>query len=699
MKNSSLGVQRYNFRTNVSTELGRLKLTAILDYTRTNSKNTTAGNVEIDASRVPAYYTEKMIADDGRYLLTPTLGEYNTIGELNKGGYDKYRTNSLTANLNAELKIIDGLKLRGVFGAEVVGNTRHSRNYPQTYYRTESDTEPVAIKTSDYTSSSWHSDYYRLNSQLLLDYQKSFGKHNVSGLFGATNESYTFSDMEIWKKYVDPDLGTSTGTTTGELGNIGGDTFIDDNSRTSITSFLGRIGYNWNERYYGEFSFRYDGSSKFHEDYRWGFFPSVSAGWRISEEGFMSNYKEKVGDLKIRGSYGILGNQSVGNYDRYTVYSIYASGYGFNNSIVSSAGYQLGLKDLTWERTKTFNIGFDASFFENSLNVTFDYFNKHTVDILMNPTVPSVFGTTMPKDNIGEMKNRGWELAINYRLKTGDFNHYFNFNIADSKNEVVEFPGYEQISSSEELYKIIREGESLYSYYGWETAGLFQSWDEINNSALPSGMQSAEVVGAANGIAPGDVKYVDQNNDGVIDDKDRVVLGNALPRYTFGFTYNLEWKGFDFSMLWQGVGKRDMMLRGELVEPFHDDYSKTIYNHQLDFWTPTNTDARWPRLATNSSGSNMNNWEQASDIFVLDASYLRLKNVVLGYTLPKSWTTRLGVQKLRIYVNAQDMFTFTKNDFIDPESSEMGTNLGTASNYGRSYLPLKYYGFGFDVEF
>lgn len=700
VKNQNMGTQRYNFRTNLSTEIGRLKITAIMDYTRSNSRKTTAGNIDIDASRVPAWYTEKIVADDGRYLLTPTLGEYNTLGELNKGGYEKYRNNYMTGNLSLDFKIVDGLKLRGVFGANMVGERRDKHNKPQTYYRNESDTEPIPLRAQDNEIENWNKDAYRLNSQLLLDYQKGFGLHNVNAMVGITNESYTSTESSIKKLYVD-ELGNASSTTTGELGNITGDTFIDKNWRTSINSLLGRLGYNWNERYYAEFTFRYDGSSKFHKDHRWGFFPSVSAAWRLTEENFMESYKTSVGDLKIRGSYGILGNQAVGDFDRYTRFEVVAEGYVFNNSAVSKSKYTLGRSNLTWERTKTFNIGLDAGFMNNSLNVQFDYYVKNTTDILMNPTVASVFGASMPKDNMGEMRNRGWEFLINYRLKTGDFHHNFNFNIGDSKNEVIDFPGYEQISGHNEIYSLIREGETYGSYFGWKTEGVFQSWEEIANSALPVGFQSAAVSGNMGDISPGDVKYKDQNGDGVIDEKDRVVIGTPYPRYTYGFTYNVDWKGFDFGMFLQGVGQRDMMLRGEMVEPFHANYSKTMYKHQLDFWTPTNTGARWPRLTENGSPSHDNNWKQPSENYVLNAAYLRVKNISIGYTLPQKWVKPIGLERVRIYVNGQDLFTFTKNSFIDPESSEKDSKMGNegGSMSGRQYQPSRYYGFGFNVDF
>ena len=690
--NKNFGIQRYNFRTNISTELGRFKLTGILAYVRNNSVSTTGGSLEVDAARVPTYYYYKMKSDDQRYLLNDILSEFNPLGQLEKGGTNKYRNNYINTNISAEMKIIDGLKVKGVFGADIMNDTRFTRNYGVAYYVGEEATESRPVKGSDFKSSNWNNNAYLINTQLLLDYNKDFGKHTVSGLIGLTNESYTQSANEIEKKYVDPDLGIGTDLTTSEPGNITGKTSVDDSNRTSITSLLGRAGYSYADKYYAEFSFRRDGASKFHKDYRWGFFPSASLGWRPTEEAFMSFYKEKVGDLKIRASYGILGSQAIGTYDRFTVYELYNNSYAYNNQTVSGAGFKLGLENLTWEKTKTFNVGIDASFLNNSLTFTFDYFHKRTNDILMKPIISSDFGTEMPMANIGKMENQGWDLSLNYRLKTGAFQHNFNINLGDSWNKVLKFPGDEQINQVEELSRIIRVGVPLNSYYGYKMDGFFQSYDEIEASAIPVGAK----------VQPGDVKFVDRNNDGVIDSKDKFVLGNAFPRYTFGFTYNVNWKGFDFSMFWQGVGKRDMMLRGELIEPFHANYSYNIYKHQLDYWTPSHTDARWPRLAAPGSDSDKNNYGNGngSDLFLLDGKYLRLKNLSIGYTLPQTWTKQVGIQKARLYVNGQNLLTFSNNSFIDPESSEFDSRMSTSgANSGRSYPTLRYFGFGVDVEF
>lgn len=534
---------------------------------------------------------------------------------------------------------------------------------------------------------------YTLSTQFLLDFNRTFNEvHNVSALLGASNESYTKQASRIAWEYTDEDLGLPT--TDESIQNKDNYNTNNGTDQTSITSIFGRVGYNYKDKYYGDVSFRYDGSSKFAKDHRWGFFPSFSAGWRLSEESFMEDYKSNIGDLKLRASYGVLGNQNVDNYSYQTVYQMNNNGYVFNNLSVPSTSYTDGNALLTWEKSANFNIGADATFLNGNLYLSVDYFDKKTSNILLTPEVSTIYGGSAAKENAGEMRNRGWEVTINYKLNSGEFHHNFNFNISDSKNKVTDFGGKERIDQNDQLYKIIREGEALGSYYGYKTDGLFQSYEEIANSALP--------VGAS--VQPGDVKYVDQNNDGVIDEKDRVVLGNAFPRYTFGFTYNVAWRGFDLNVMLQGVGKRSQYLRGELMEPFHSNYSYCIYEHQLDFWTPTNPDARWPRLVAPGSSSSTNNWGMAgSDIYLLNAAYLRVKNVQLGYTIPKTWTQKFGVDKLRVSINVENPLTFAKNSFIDPESSEFGSDMGGISgigaNSGRNYPTLSYYGFGLDIEF
>jgi TonB-linked SusC/RagA family outer membrane protein len=690
----NFGLERYNFRTNLTTEYQRLKLTSLMAYNR-NAQRVVAGgtgNIIIDSSRLPAYYYYKQ-KEDGKYFINDVNTELNPLAHLEEGGYEKKDEDNIIGSLNLDFEIMEGLKAKGIVGIDLTQHHRYRRWMEVPLYSVSDLEKPARYLNTNRQTDDFDEKRYTLNTQFLVDFERTFNQvHQVTALLGTSNESYTRENNFIGWKFTDPDLGLPTTDDkeidpTSHTTNAGTD-------KASITSLFGRAGYNYKDKYYGEFSFRYDGSSKFHKDHRWGFFPSLLAGWRISEENFMDFFKEKVGDLKVRGSYGVLGNQNVPNYSFYTVYQMYGNTYGFNNVAVPGTGYTYGNPLLTWEKSAIFNIGADISLLKNRLYLTLDYFNKTTSGILLNRETPSVFGTAAPRQNKGEMNNRGWEASLNYRLVSGEVTHNFNLNIADSKNKVTDFNGAERIDQNDQLYKLIREGVALGSYYGYKTAGFFQSYEEIANSVLP--------IGAF--VQPGDVKYVDSYEDGVIDDKDRVVLGNAFPRYTFGFTYDIAWKGFDFRMFFQGVGKRSMYLRGELLEPFHSGYSQVIYKHQLDYWTPVNPDARWPRLTAPGSAATNNNYGKAgSDIYLLNAAYLRLKDIQLGYTIPAKLTRKIGVQKLRISMNAQNLLTLCANSFIDPESSEFGNNMGgvdgVGANSGRNYPTLIYYGIGLNVEF
>lgn len=686
----NFGIKRYNLRTNLSTEIGRFKLTSILAYTRNNNMSNTAGSAIINASRLPSYYYYRMQADNGKYLVNNALTDQNPLAELNEGGYIKHDNDYFNINLNLEAKLMDGLKLRGIFGADIYADHRFIRRIQVPLYANPDAAQPQVYVNSDRNTEDFNEKASLLNFQLLLDYDKNFGGHHVSGLFGASNESYTRRQNELKMKFTDPVLGTPTTGTI--IDPVSARVTPNGTLQNSINSLFGRAGYDFESKYFAEFSFRYDGSSKFSKANRWGFFPSASLGWRASDEHFMNWYKEHIGSLKVRSTYGVLGNQAVDDYSYYFTYESYPNSYGFNNKPVAAAGFNYASLDLRWEKTYNFNVGVDATFFNDKLTASFDYFKKRTVDILMSPQIPSTFGTSLKNQNLGEMNNEGWEINVSYRTSTGAFQHTVNANMGDSHNKIVAMPGDDRISTVDNITKLTRVGLPYNSYYGYKMAGLFQNIADIETSALPSGITAAD-------LRPGDVKYVDRNNDGIIDARDRFVLGNGFPRFTFGLTYNLSYKDFDFSMFWQGVGKRDMMIRGELVEPFHQNYSYAIYQHQLDYWTPTNIDGRWPRLTANGSTASTNNFAKDSDLYLFNGKYARLKNLQIGYSLPKSVVSKWGIQRIRFFVNGQNLLTLSKNSWIDPESSEFDSNMGGSANSARNYPTLKYYGGGLNIQF
>lgn len=690
-KGPDYGLKRYNIRSNITTEIGKFKLTTIMWYDRGEGKafQGSTGFLIADASRIPVYNTYKLKDESGRYYNNDKMNG-NPLASLEHGGYTNSYNDHFQGSLNGELQIIDGLKAKGLIGLDLRPESRLIRRFYWPVYNYLGGDVPVNQNSSnDYSIEDYSGKATLFNTQAMLDYTKTFGKlHNVSLLAGFSNESYRQVRHEIKRSFVDPVLGIPIeGTKIDEAGSYN---TPNGTVERSIYSYFGRASYNYADKYYAEGNFRYDGSSKFLKDNRWGFFPSLSLGWRITEEQFFNFWKAKVGDLKIRGSYGSLGNQNVDDYQTFTTYDIYQNQYGFNNVAVPGTGYTFGNPDLKWETTTSFNIGADATFLKGNLTASFDYFHKTTKDILLKPQTPLTLGGAVPKANLGEMANQGWELTVNYTLNHNDFHHSFGFNVGDSWNKVVKFEGFEQIDKSDEIERIIRVGLPLYSYYGYKTDGLFQNAEDVKNSALPIGILPQ----------PGDIKYKDRNGDGIIDDNDRYVLGHAFPRLTFGFNYGVQWRGFDLNMLWQGVGKRDMALRGETIEPFHSNYSTVMFEHQLDYWTPANPDAKWPRLTAQNNSSTTNNYGKGSDFHIFNGAYLRLKNIQIGYTIPKTATTKIGISKLRVFLNGQNLLTFSKTGFVDPESSEFGGNMNAnGANSARNYPLLKYIGGGFNVEF
>jgi len=674
------GMRRYNYRLNLVNDFERFRLTSTLAYSkqRITDHSASTGNLMADAFRVPLYYTQ--VDGDGNYLTNDVLQQFNSLGILEQGGFRRYDNDDLFGALNGEYKLTDDLKIKGIFGGRLWSNTLFTRVkevqfFPQGVYGADRDTNDESRKSLD------------LNLQLMLDYNKLFGKHAVGGLIGVSNENHSDRGIGIFKKFTDPDLGTPTSETV-----IGENSYNSNgsSSQNSLNSLFGRVTYDYDSKYFAEFSFRYDGSSKFNKERRWGFFPSATVGYALTKENFMESYKDNVGNIKIRSSYGILGNQNVGNYQFQTTYFTFQNAYGYNNTGVSGTGFNFANPDIQWEKAATFNVGLDMDFFKGALGLSFDFFDKVTSDILVPPQVPGVYGTGLPDFNAGKVGNRGWEITATYRHTGESFNHNLTLTFGDSKNKVLDFNGQERLTGVEELQVLLREGLPFNSYVGLLTDGYFQNMDEIQGAAVPVGVT----------VLPGDNRYVDLNQDGKIDDNDKFVFGNPFPRYTFGATYNVEYKGIDLSVFVQGVGKRTMMIRGELVEPFHYNYGMTMYTHQLDYWTPQNPDARYPRLANNGTPSNTNNFRRGSNMYLYDGAYARLKNVQIGYTLPEMALKDIGIKSFRMYVSGQNLLTLSKVKFVDPELSEFNGNMTpSGANSGRAYPTQVYYGLGLDVTF
>lgn len=676
------GYQRYNARANLSTQLGKLKLGGNFAYARQNIREHAYYSDWIisTAIRIPTIYPIKDTA--GRYFLAPTAST-NPLAQLEQGGRRLFNNDSYNYMANAEYAITKHLSAKLVYGADIRVNNMDE-------FRRSLDYTPYSGSDNQSARTVNHARSIQDNLQALLNYEQTFNKvHEVKGLLGYATEGWKNEYRQTRRQNVDNITGDSTAGTQTLTGF--NDTYGTRIDQWALNSVFGRLNYAFNNKYYFEFNFRYDESSRFAKGNRGAFFPSFSAAWRITDEPFMQTVKEKVGDLKLRGSWGQLGNQQIiSNYGYLNVYTTVSNMYGFNNIPQSGASFSVGNPVITWESANSANIGFDLSMLDNRLTISYDYFRKMTDNILLQLPAPGLYGATPAFQNAGKVKNQGFEIAVNYRAKTGQVQHTIGANLADNLNEIVDFRGRTFIQEGDVTY-INREGFPISSYYGYQAEGFYQNLEDIKNNPKPT---------FVNDVKPGDIKYADRNGDGRIDNNDRFVMGNPFPRYTFGLNYSVNWKGFDAAIFIQGVGKRNVYMRGEGVEAFHNNWDN-VYSQHIDRWTPNNPNASYPRLTIGTASVNNN---ANSTFWMANAAYARLKNAQIGYTLPASLTSKAKIRKVRIYVTGQNLLTLTDmTNGYDPELTEFNSTLNlnalSSSTSGRIYPVQKVWAAGLDINF
>lgn len=449
----------------------------------------------------------------------------------------------------------------------------------------------------------------------------------------------------------------------------------------AMMSYFARINYSFDERYLLELNGRWDASSRFMEGHRWGFFPSLSAGWRISEESFFLQAKKLVDNLKIRASYGTLGNQDILNtYYPYAASISSGYGYWFDKKLGSGvAQTQVANEKISWEKSTQLNVGLDAALLNSRLSMNFDYYIRNINDMIQQFPIPMYIGLSSPWENAGSMRNNGWDLSVTWRDRVGKVNYHITGNLSDVKNKVTDLYGNEYVGT-----QLTREGLPLKSWYGYVSDGYFQNQEEIDASPVYGGNKE--------NVKPGYIRYKDISGpdgkpDGEINDYDRTVIGNPYARYEFSLNLGAEWNGFDFTMFLQGVGKRDILYTGYGARPFY--VGRTIFKNQLDYWTPENRDAEFPLLLIDGSGNNPNNI--VSDFWIKSGAYLRMKNLVIGYTLPKKVLGKMHIDNLRFYASAQNLFTIcSAYKGYDPENSVNG---------GSFYPVMQTFTFGVDIRF
>ncbi|HKK44881.1 MAG TPA: TonB-dependent receptor [Balneolaceae bacterium] len=496
-----------------------------------------------------------------------------------------------------------------------------------------------------------------------LHYKGDFGAHHLTALVGYTQQITNFNTIHGHAEgYTQPyfkiiDAGSMNKTTTGYKTN------------NTLRSFLARVTYNYKDTYLIDGTLRRDGSSRFAPGNKYGTFPSISVGWRISNEPFMSEFSF-INNLKLRASYGRLGNQNIGDY-AYSAYINTNANYNFNGTIAQGAT-QVSLVDpnIKWETNISRDIGLDLGLWDDKVNFTVDYYNNLAKDILVQVPIPLSTGSVSnPTVNGASLLNKGFEFTLEYKNSAGDLSYDLKGNLSTLKNKVLALgqgnkPIYGNMSKTE-------VGHSIGAIYGYETDGIFQNWDEVYNHAyqnqkkLQNGnydTQARDAGTAANFTAPGDIRFKDLNNDGVITSADRKYLGSAIPKFTYGFNASLNYNQWDMSLFFQGAYGNKLVNRVrqtiELMDGY-GNYDQYVYDHH---WTQNNHSNTVPRAIF----SDPNNNGRDSGRWVEDGSYLRLKNIQIGYTLPKDLLNKVGIKNLRIYAQGQNVFTITKYSGYDP---------------------------------
>jgi len=590
------------------------------------------------AYRVPPVYAARY--SNGLY--GPGFSPRNPLAAAESGGLNSIEHYTIRGRLRASYEPVSGLQF----------NVQYAPEYDNLFVKdmtkqwTAHDPEGNELFNFPSTASlnRNYSRSFTQNLNITGSYQHAIESHNFEVLggyelvdfrtdfFDAFRDDFTLQDFE--------QLNAGSQANQQNSGSA---------AENSLMSVFGRLSYDYDAKYLLEANLRYDGSSRFLEDNRWGLFPSVSAGWRISEESFMQPV-EAIDELKVRGSWGQLGNQKIGNYPFAALVNL-GQNFIFGGSVVSGAAQlDLANADISWESTTTSNVGVDATLLRNRVDLSFDWFTRTTNDILLQLPIPRIIGLDAPFQNAGEVNNSGWELSVGYNDAIGrDFTYDVSFNISDIENEVIDLRGAGPFISGT---SIIREGDPINSIYGFEADGLFQSQEEIDSHAEQSGQ-----------IAPGDIKYVDQNGDGTINADDRVIIGNPFPNYNYGFDVSAGYRGFDVSAFFQGVGSQDVLLQGDATWALSNAGKVTTWQAE-QYWRPEKPDNDYPRLTQTTSQNNF----QTSSFWVYDASYLRLRSLQVGYTIPDTWAEAISAREFRVYVVGQNLFTVLDNmpPGIDP---------------------------------
>ncbi len=657
--------QQFNARTNLDLKLNsRLTVRLNLAYIKNDYSDPISSYASgIAENRASSASSDQIIRqlnriapwivsryEDGTY---GTIGDGNPLAWLDADQTVDRKNQNFSGTLAADYKIIDGLV--ATVSGSYVNNQQHLKAF-QKYirYNANKTTDPNQMEEQ---YAGWH----RATFDALLNFDKQFGDHGLKAMAGWHTENYNYTlNHEYRRNFPTNDLTDMNAGDAATQKNYG------YTRELAMISWFARVNYDYQGKYLLEGNIRADASSRFAPGNRWGYFPSFSGAWRISEEEFMEDTRDWLNNLKIRGSWGLLGNQDALDdyYPWMNTYSLGAT-YPLGGSL-QSGYYQSSykLETISWEKSRTWGLGFDATI-NNKINVTFDYYDRKTTGIIMDVPVPQEFGLGAYKDNIGEMSNRGVEITLSYNNTWGDWSFGATGNFAYNKNELLDLGGVQTMADPNNGNKVRQIGESLNTYRVYQTEGFFES-DEAAQAWMDKySTQDGYPFGTLQ-FKGGDLIYSDANGDGKITADDRVLVGSSDPKVTFGLNLNAGYKGFDISMTFSGAAGVHRLINQEVTGYFagDDSHPATVW---LDAWTPENKDASMPRIGYDVVSPSITQ-NVYSSFWVQNSSYLRMKNLQFGYTIPTKVLKPIGIENLRVYYSAENLFTIHNMLVnVDPE--------------------------------
>ena len=684
--------KRYNFRANSEHKMwnGLVTIGEHVGFVYKDSRGMGTGNIYNNNLR-SAFSTSPLVPvydADGNYYSTVdsdwNKNDGNPYGTMMMNRYNQSKSTSVDANVFVQIEPIKNLKFKTVFGLNYGGS--NYRSFTPIYKFTPQSGNGITKvnqRNGNGTSLVWTNT---------LTYDFDIKDHHISALLGSETTKYDGEStgsygVNLTAGFDDWEHAYVENTEKGHADRkVSGGPY----DATRGQSFFARLGWSWKDRYMVNATMRADGSSKFAKGHRWGYFPSVSAGWTLTEEDFMKSAASWLDFLKLRLSWGQVGNANINCYQYLAPVTTSNTNYNFGATggtdawVMGAYTERLANEKVKWETSEQYNVGLDARFLRQRLSLTLDGYIKSTKDWLVQAPIRATAGTGGPVINGGDVKNKGIEVGLSWNDNIGrDFTYSVGANFAYNHNEVGNIPTLDGIihgkdnqiyQNAEEFYRA-ENGHAIGYFWGYKTAGLFQNQKEINDwIAAGNGIYQADV-------KPGDVKYVDVNHDGVINASDKVDLGNGLPKYTFGFNFNLAWKGVDLSANFTGAAGFQIAQSYRDPSSSQANYSRRI----LKRWTGEGTSNEIPRVTYGDVG----NW-LFSDLYLQDGDYIRLQNLTMGYDFKKliSWK---GLSKMRLYFQVQNLFTLTKYDGMDPEIGSFNGTDGNSSDSWVSGVDMGYY--------